>query len=135
MSVATAEKIKLLSETIDFKATVFKEVGDLSKDRVMGNRILVAIFFRPNKIRGVWRPDSNVEEDAYQSKIGLVLQKGAHAFVPDVETDFRGDDVQVGQYILYRASDGFPETRNGVPCRILKDQQVMMIVNNPEEWF
>ena len=134
MSVATAAKIKLLSETKDFPATVEKEIGDLTNTRVLGNRLLVAIYFRPEKIGGIIRPQSNVEEDAYQSKVGYVLKVGPQAFVSDATLQFL-DGIRIGEWILYRASDGFPASKNGVPCRILKDEQVMLIIDNPEEWF
>lgn len=134
MSIATAAKIKLLSESKDFPATVEKEIGDLSTTQIMGNRLLVAIYFRPEKIGGIIRPQSNVEEDAYQSKIGYVLMVGPQAFVSDNAAQFV-DYVNAGTFILYRASDGFPTSKNGVPCRILKDEQVMMVIDNPEDWF
>jgi co-chaperonin GroES (HSP10) len=136
VSVATAAKIKLLSEVEDFRATVFKEIGDLSKHKVFGGRVLVAIFFRPEKTKGgIIRPNSNVEEDAYQSKLGLVIQKGASAFVSDSTVDFRGDNVEVGDYVFFRPGDGFPTERNGVPCRVFRDESIMMKVDDPKEWF
>ena len=134
MSVATAAKIQLLSEAPDFKEAVFKEIGDLSRDIALVDRLLVAIYFRPKMTRGgIRRPDTNVEEDAYQSKVGLILMIGSAAF--HVDRYNPEDIIQVGDYVLYRASDGFPASRNGVPCRILRDEQIMMKVSNPEEWF
>jgi hypothetical protein len=126
MSVATAAKIKLLSESKDYAATVYKEIGDLDDIIVFGARVLVAIYFRPEKIMGIIRPQSNVEEDAYQSKVGLVLKLGPDTF---------DDSVKPGDYVVYRASDGFPLSRNGVPCRILRDESVMLKISNPMEWF
>ena len=135
MSVATAAKIKLLSESTDFAATIWKEIGDLRTVQVFGARLLVAIYFRPEKTKGgVIRPDSKLDTDAYQSKIGFVLKLGPHAFVSDDDAQFI-ERVNGGDYVLYRASDGFPVDRNGIPCRILRDEQIMMKIDDPTEWF
>jgi co-chaperonin GroES (HSP10) len=136
VSVATAAKIKLLSESQDFAGTVHKEIGDLSKLEVFGARILVAIYFRPEKTKGgILRPGINIEEDAYQSKVGLVLKIGPDVFVSDENADFHGETVKPGDYVFYRASDGFPLSHNGIPCRILRDEQIMMKIDDPAEWF
>ena len=135
MSIATAAKIQLLAEAKDFKATAIKEIGDLTNKKVLGNRVLVAMFMRPEKIGNIIRPQSNIGEDAYQSKIALVLKMGPLAFAESDRVNFEAGDVAVGDYILYRASDGFPVDRNGVPCRILRDEQIMMRIDDPKGWF
>lgn len=135
MSVATAAKIKLLSESKDYAKDVLKELGDLSDIEAFANQILVAIYFRPAKVRGIIRPDTNIQEDAYQSKVGFVIKKGPAAFVDDENRQFMGQNVNIGDFIVYRAADGFPMDIRGVPCRVLVETNIKLRIKDPEIVF
>lgn len=136
MTVASAIKIGRLSESQDFKTTVWEELGDISGIEVYFNQILVATYIRSEKTKGgIIRPGINVAEDAYQGKVGLVLKKGPTAFLSDNDTDFVGMDVNINDYVVYRVGDGWDVTINGVPCRMLTDKAIKMRISKPEIVF
>ncbi len=70
MTVASAIKIGRLSESQDFKTTVWEELGDISGIEVYFNQILVATYIRSEKTKGgIIRPDMNVQEDVWKMHI------------------------------------------------------------------
>lgn len=135
MTVTALPKIAKLSQSSDFKKDVVKEIGNLDDLDLYFNEILVATYIRPEKIGNIIRPQSNIREDEYQGKVGLVLKKGPMAFTDDAEFSFEGQDAGIGDYIVYRVGDGWACTINGVPCRVIKDRNVRMRVKNPEMVF
>lgn len=136
MTVASAIKIGRLSESQDFKTTVWQELGDIGGIEVYFNHILVATYIRSEKTPGgIIRPGINVTEDAYQGKVGLVLKKGPMAFEGDDDIDFKGLNVKPNDYVVYRVGDGWDITVNGVPCRMLTDKNIKMRIKSPEIIF
>lgn len=133
MAVAIPRRtIEELSQTDDFKATVADKLVDKVKQiEVMHNQVLVAIFIRPEKIGSILRPQSNVEEDAYQGKVGLVLAKGKNAFVNDEITDFKGQTVEVGDWVGFRVGDTWPFKLGEIPCRLVPDSAIKMKLTDP----
>lgn len=136
MTVATAVKIGRLSEAKDFRETAWEELGDISGVEVFFNHILVVTYIRNEKTKGgIIRPGINIDEDAYQGKVGLVVKKGPMAFAEDDEVSFAGLDVSVNDFVVYRVGDGWDITINGVPCRMLTDRTIKMRIKNPEIIF
>ena len=139
MGIVVANSLARLSQSIDFMADCFKLLGSLDDIEVYYNHILVAIYVRPEKTRGgIIRPDSNKEEDIYQGKTGLVIKKGPMAFVDDGDCVFNGQNVEVGDWVVYRAADGWSITVNGtenVACRMLVDRNIKLRVKSPERTF
>lgn len=136
MPVVSAQKITELSQASDPKSALMKAVGDLSQEKVFFNQILVATYIRPEKTTGgIIRPQSNVQEDEYQGKVGLVIKKGPQAFKDDDSIAFDGQDVQTGDWVVYRVGDGFACTVNGVPCRMLTDRTLRMQISKPDVVF
>lgn len=98
------------------------------------NQILVGIYMGPEKTAGgIIRPDSNRDEDKWQGKVGVVIKKGVMAFQSNERdgTEFYGQDVQIGDWVVYRISDGFPIDINGVHCRLIEDVHVKGRVSDP----
>ena len=113
-----------------------KAVGDLSKVRVFHNNILCAVYKRPEKTAsGLYLSDQTRKEDEYQGKVVLVLKKGPIAFVDDDNTAFGGQNVEVGQWVVLRSSDGWKLNINGVLCHIIQDTQVKLTVPEPDVAF
>ena len=109
-----------------------EELGDLSTLGIFHNYILVAVYQRPQKTKsGILLAHSTLEEDRYQSKIGLIVKKGPQAFVSNAEWVF-DDATDVGSWVLFRPSDGWSVTVNGVLCRMLVDTSVKGRVDNPD---
>lgn len=132
MPVAVARTINELSQSRDFRSDVNRLIGNLDNIKVFFNHILVATYIRPEKIGSIIRPDSNKDEDVYQGKVGLVLKKGPMAFTDDAEIDFLGQNVDVGDWVVYRVGDGWELTINKVSCRMLADRNIKLGVPNPE---
>src|SRR5271154_1237171 len=79
--------MKIRHET-DPAADIFREVGDLSRIKLMFNSVLIATYVRPVDARresGLIIPTKVTDEDRYQSKVGLVLMKGPTAYKDDLE--------------------------------------------------
>lgn len=106
-------------------------IGDLERIEVMHNQILVGIYMRGDKIGQIYIPEKTQDEDRWQGKVGLVLKKGPLAFVDDSSSDFRGQNVDEGDWVIYRVSDGFPIDVNGTHCRLLEDVHIKGRVTDP----
>jgi len=136
MPVAQSQKIDAMSKASDPKQGILAAVGDISGIEVFSGWILLGTYIRPEKtVGGIIRPQSNVEEDAYQGKVGLVLKKGPLAFVNDDSHDFAGQDVEVGDWVAYYINDTKAVTINGAPCRLIQDARVVMKISKPELVF
>jgi len=109
-----------------------QEVGDLTNVEIFNNQALVAVYIRPQKTKsGIILTDKTTDEDRHQSKIGLVLKKGASAFEDDGKW-FKGVTINEGDWIIFRPSDGWQITVNGKLCRILDDISVRGRVDHPD---
>jgi co-chaperonin GroES (HSP10) len=130
--LAYTPKTKELSQASDPKKALMDGVGDLSGIELFFNQILVAIYISPDKTKGgVYLPDSAVQEDIYQGKCGLVLMKGPMAFKDDAQTEFMGQDVEVGDWVAFRVGDTWQLTLNGISCRLITDRNIKMRVAKP----
>lgn len=108
----------LMSHIEDPANEIRKRIGDISKIEVLHNQILVGVYIRPEKTKGgILLTPQTRDEDRYQGKAGLVLKKGPLAFVDDDNNKFHGQNVDVGDWVFYRVSDGFPLVLNGTLCR------------------
>jgi len=120
-----------MAHAIDPAEELKQKVGDLSGIEVLHNQILVAVYIRPDRTAsGLYLADKTRDEDRYQGKAGLVLKKGPLAFVDDDTNKFHGQNVEVGDWVFYRVSDGFPLMLNGTLCRLLEEVQALIQTNN-----
>lgn len=107
-------------------------ISDLSQFEVMHNHILVGIWMRPEKTAGgIFLTDKTLDEDKWQGKVGLVLKKGPMAFESEGSTDFHGQTVNEGDWVIYRVSDGFSIDINGTHCRLIEDVHIKGRVSDP----
>jgi len=110
-----------------------KAVGDLSGVEIFNNQILVAVYIRPNKTKGgIYLADSTRDEDKTQGKVGLVLKKGPQAYVDETNSWFSDIEVNEGDWVYFRPSEGWSITVNNVLCRILDDTLVRGRVQKPD---
>lgn len=103
-----------------------------------GAQVLVGIYMRPQKTAGgILLTDDYRAEDHYQGKAGLILKIGPAPIDKDDDDFFGGKFPKVGDWIVYRPSDGFPmDFGDKQKCRILQDRrQIKMIVNEPDLIF
>ena len=133
----------LMQHDTDPKEELLSKVGDVSEIRLFGSDVLVAIYMRPEKTKsGIILTDNMRGEDAYQGKVGLIIKMGPHAFVDEDGNKFR--DIIEGDWVAFRASDGFPVTLNtgggvtskdAVLCRIITDINIRMTMSSPDLVF
>ena len=125
--------IKALSEASDPKKAILEMVGDLNGIEIFSDMVLVASYVRPEKTSGgIYRPTSNVQEDVWQGKVGLVLKWGPDAFV-DPETGNLYDQVaDVGDWVVFKVGDGWSMTIKDVACRLVRDTNIKMKIQNPQ---
>jgi len=125
-----------MTHTVDPVNELRESVGDLSGIKIYNNWILCAIYKRPEKTAsGIILTDNTRKEDEYQGKVGLVLKKGPLAFVDDETTTFQEQNVNIGEWIVFRSSDGWSLTVNGVLCRMMQDIQIRMAIPSPDVVF
>jgi co-chaperonin GroES (HSP10) len=136
MSVVAARNTAKLATASDPRQALHDAVGDLNGIELFHNQILVAIFVRPEKTAGgIIRPGMNVQEDEYQGKVGLVVKKGPSAFLDSESEDFQGQNVALGDWVVFRVGDGWQLTIRDTACRILTDRTVRMKIRNPGDIF
>ena len=125
-----------MTHTVDPVNELRESVGDLSGIKIYNNWILCAIYKRPEKTAsGIILTDNTRKEDEYQGKVGLVLKKGPLAFVDDETTTFQEQNVNIGEWIVFRSSDGWSLNVNGVLCRMMQDIQIRMAIPSPDVVF
>lgn len=118
---------------------ILKELGDVSRLDVTNINVLTAVYIRPNskKIEGtdkrLWVPDSVPLEDRYQGKVGLIVKTGPLAFDPTASRwGFDRQRFDLGDWVVFRPSDGWSITINGVLCRMLEDNLIKGRIPRPD---
>lgn len=128
-----------MDHIIEPKQKIYDEIGDIDDIEVMFNYVLVATYERPNKTAsGIHLTDMTLKEDQYQGTVGLVVKKGPMAFENDQKVDFHGENVQIGDWVVFRASDGWKISINGKVnkhCRMLEDAHIKMKIKHPDRVY
>jgi co-chaperonin GroES (HSP10) len=123
----------LMEHETDPRAKLKEELGDLSSVEIFNNQILCAVYIRPQKTKsGLYLSDKTTDEDRYQSKVGLIVKMGPQAFVDETNSWFAENEASVDDWIVFRPSDGWSITVNGVLCRILDDTSVRGRIQHPD---
>jgi len=124
MALVSAAKIQDIARSQDAKTAILKAVGDISKQEVFWDLVLVGTYFRPEKTAGgIIRPHENVREDEFQSKVGLVLKMG-----PGCPED---PQIALSDWVVYSIKDGWQITLNGTPCRLIPYERIRMKITDP----
>jgi len=122
-----------MEHDVDPKKKILDEIGDVNDIGVFNNQILVAIYMRPEKTKsGILLSGNTRDEDRYQGKVGLVLKKGATAFVDPDHKWFVDTNVNVGDWVYFRVTDGWSINVHGVSCRMLEDTDVRGSTEYPD---
>lgn len=126
----------LMSHSEDPADTIRNKIGDLSEFTVFNNYILVGVYERPQKTKsGILLADQTRQEDKYQGKAALVLKKGPTAFVSDDNYDFKGQNVEIGDWVSIFVSDGRQIVVNSTLCRLIEDQHIRLKIPAPDVVF
>ena len=129
----------IMSDEVDSRKEIQDAVAPFLNDfHLTGAQVLMGIYVRPERTKsGLYLSDQYREEDVYQGKAGLILKMGPMKF-DEKDSDFFGENLpKVGDWVLYRPSDGFPmEFGNKQKCRILADRrQIKAILTAPDSVF
>lgn len=131
--VIPAKFVEAVSKSHNPRQAILDFVGDLDGFEVMGDRVLVGIYMRPEKSKGgVYRPDTNKVEDLWQGKVGLILKLGPNAFInPDTGEKYE-QALTPGDWGVFFVGDGKPMEVNGAACRLVKDVSFVAKIEDPE---
>ena len=125
----------LAAATGDPKTALLQAVGpSLDKIEIFGAQLLVGTYIAPDKTTGnVLLPDSYIQESLYQGNVGLVLKKGPWAFQNDagLNIDWKGQDVDIGRWVMFRYSDAWEIHLNGVSVRMIDDRDIKAVIESP----
>jgi co-chaperonin GroES (HSP10) len=115
---------------------IWNKVGSLEDITLFSNQVLIGIYERPKITKsGIHLSDQTVHEDRHQGKAGLVLKKGPTAFESDANYDFKGQNVEPGDWVAIFVSDGRQIVINGQLCRLVEDQYIRLKIPAPDVVF
>jgi len=123
-----------MAHDVDPRDKIREDIGDLGHIEIFNNQILCAVYIRPTKTKsGIFLTDDTVAEDKNQSKVGLIVKMGEDAFQDHSGEWFNGKTFAESDWIVFRPSDGWSITVNGVLCRILDDVNVRGRIQHPDQ--
>jgi len=124
--------VKMLHD-IDPKEKLKAQIGDLTSLEVFNNQVVIAIYTRPERTKGgIFLTPNAQSEDKIQSKVGLVVKMGPEAFMDERGKWFADVEINVGDWVVFRPSEGWNITINDVACRMLDDVNIRCRVQNPD---
>jgi co-chaperonin GroES (HSP10) len=150
MSVTSVRKLSDIAEAIgkgkDARTVLIDAIGadNIENFEPFHNFILIATYVRSDKTKGgiIIGGDRTRAEDRFQGKIGMVLKVGPTAFKGAKPDSFGGVTVNVGDWIMYKASDAHEfffvdekSSLDGSSCRLIEDTLIMGRVADPESIF
>jgi len=113
--------------------TLHEKLGDIKDIELFHNQVLVAVYIRPTKTAGgILLTDKTTGEDEHQSKVGLLIKMGESAFDDPTGQWFKGKNFHLDDWLVFRPSEGWAITVNGVLCRILDDVSIKGRVSQPD---
>lgn len=124
----------LMDHEIDPKQKLLDDLSDLSNIEIFNNQILVAVYIRPTRTKsGLYLSDKTIDEDRYQGKVGLIVGMGPSAFQDESGQWFDNATFNLHDWVVFRPSDGWNVTVNGVLCRMMSDTQVKARISSPDQ--
>jgi co-chaperonin GroES (HSP10) len=121
----------------DIKAELIAATAKaVPRTRLLRNRVLVASFVASERTAGgIIRPQKTMDEDRFQGKVGLVLKMGPIAFKFDEDPEGELAPA-IHDWVLYRPADSHEiGLGEGAPCRMIYDDLVQAIVENPMDYY
>ena len=122
----------------DPRDVIWGVVGsDLEKVEPFNQQVLVALYIRPatRTAGGLEIAEEAIDEDRYQGKVGMVLKKGARAFIDDGPVKFYGQNVEPGDWVVFRPSDGLKGMIGDREVRFIPDVYIKAKVEHPDAVF
>lgn len=116
-------------ETRDY---VSGALGDTEDIEVQYNWVLVVKHLRRVVARGILAAPVTETEDRWQGKVGMVLKKGPAAFQDEGPNKFYGFNPEVGDWVIFRNSDGWDVELGHradriayLSCRFIQDAHIV----------
>ena len=100
--------------------------------------LVVALWMRTEEEKtagGIIIPDAPRDENVYQGKSGFVIMMGPKAFQDDPDYDPPIEwpvKAKIGDWVVFRVSDGWPMMIGEQHCRIVNERGVRMVVDRPD---
>lgn len=117
------------------KKAILDMVGDLSGVHLMADMVLLGTYIRPERTKGgIIRPGSNVEEDVWQGKVGLIIKMGPDAFEDTQDYVFNFGESgkpKVGDWVVFKVGDAWSLNIKEFPCRYIRDAGIKMVIDDP----
>jgi hypothetical protein len=136
MPVLSASKIEQISQSLNPREAIINAVGDLSKEYVFADLVLVGTYIRNEKTSGgIIRPADVLKEDEYQSKVGLVLKFGPLAYADWEDDEHRGLNARLHTWVVFAIKDTWPVQIRGTPCRFVPYDKLRMRLTDPTMVF
>jgi hypothetical protein len=121
---------------------IWRELGQsIEAFDIAAQGVLIATYKRPDDIKtsgNVLLPHQVVKDDEFQSKVGLVVKLGRRAFEDDEHVQWHGFRCAIGDWVVFRASDGMKMEipgPGGVHCRLMADVYCKMKVPHADAVF
>lgn len=121
---------------------IWRELGNsLDEFDIAAQGVLIATYKRDAGVMtqgGIEIPQEVVKDDEFQSKTGLVVRLGRTAFKDDDKVQFNGFRCDVGDWVIFRASDGMKMLiggPGGVHCRLIADVYLKVKVPHADAVF
>jgi hypothetical protein len=129
---ARDERVRVAVENAAVYAReIVDRVGDLGSWDVHLNDVLVAIFER-TKIGNILIDDKSQMRDQFMAKGALILKLGPGVDVDDSVVQFHGRRLEVGQWVAFMPTDGWPIKILGQQCRMIPDNRIRMTIPSPD---
>lgn len=108
--------------------------GDLGGFDVNMNRILIAVWERPELSGGGIIIQQSAREDRYQGVAGLVLAYGPMAYASDDVVKFDDSDKPpLLSWVVFRKGDGFRFPIRGAQCVLLESEKgIKLVIPRPD---
>ena len=128
-----ARALKMVHESDPRQLILDATRGFVSGVKVLGARVLIATYIRPEKTQGgIIITDKSRDEDNWQGKTGLIVAMGPLAFANDADHNWGDLKPTVGDWVLTNVGDTRRLTLGANSCRFVEDVNVQAIVSDPD---
>jgi len=129
----------IMQHAVDPREEILKQIGDLSDFEVFHNKVLLAIYIRPETTKGGIIITNKIrDEDKWQGKVGLIIKMGPDAFIDEKGKWFKGMNMKLHDWTVSRPSDGWSltlnnrETGEDILCRLIDDNNILARPPHPD---